>query len=101
MSGAGSSYRPLKEIVRRRPVRAALAELLVPSEWWLRLHYGAGSFLTIRWYRWVGHRRVSRGGSCDALAAGFRGGSGGPDRAVPLAIIADSGVCTDILALAT
>ena len=76
------------------------AELLVPSEWWLCLHYGAGSFLTIRWYCWVGHPARVVGWlvrrSPGRLRWRFR------TAPPPLAIIAvESRICAESLALAT
>ncbi|HYN89068.1 MAG TPA: hypothetical protein VER55_11080, partial [Ardenticatenaceae bacterium] len=30
-------------------------ESFVPSEWWLRMHYGLGTARPLFWYRWVRH----------------------------------------------
>jgi len=32
-----------------------LTDTFVPSEWWLRLHYGLNSAQPLFWYRWFKH----------------------------------------------
>lgn len=56
MSGAGTSFRPLSEIVRsNRPAWAVARELLSPGEWWVRLYYGASSRSSFLWHLWIEH----------------------------------------------
>jgi hypothetical protein len=40
---------------RTRGYRRVLRDTLMPSEWWLRLHYNVGSARPLFWYRWVRH----------------------------------------------
>lgn len=54
--GAGTAFRPLREIVRLdRPAAAVIHELLVPGEWWVRYYYGARSTPSFVWHLWIGH----------------------------------------------
>lgn len=56
MTGAGTSFRPLSEIVRsNRPPGVVVRELLSPGEWWVRLYYGARSRPSFLWHRWIEH----------------------------------------------
>lgn len=52
-AGTGISILPLSTILRK-PVTERIADLLYPSNWWLRLYYGVspdGSLLITRWVR--------------------------------------------------
>jgi hypothetical protein len=40
---------------RDKGFRRILYDTFVPSEWWLRLHYGLNSAQSLFWYRWVKH----------------------------------------------
>ena len=56
MRGVGEACRPLAEIVRRnRPVAAIAGDLLAPSDWWLRLHYGVPADRPLLWRRALVH----------------------------------------------
>ena len=56
MSGAGTSFRPLNEIVRtNRPAPVILRELVSPGEWWVRFYYGAESRASFLWHLWIEH----------------------------------------------
>ena len=56
MRGIGVAGRPLSESIRRgRPLRAICRDVLMPSEWWLRLHYGVSGSQPLGWHRWVVH----------------------------------------------
>jgi hypothetical protein len=70
MSGIGTACRPLTEIMSPgRPLRAMVRDVLAPSDWWLRLHYGVpgdSSLLAVRCARhparvvhWVVRRFVA------------------------------------------
>lgn len=56
LAGAGTSFRPLSEIVRsNRPPRVVLRELFSPGEWWVRFYYGASSRASFLWHLWIEH----------------------------------------------
>jgi hypothetical protein len=56
LRGVGVACRPLSAILRRgRPVRDVCRDLFDPSDWWLRLYYGAGERSSLWWYRGVRH----------------------------------------------
>lgn len=56
LAGAGTSFRPLSEIVRsNRPPGVVLRELFTPGEWWVRFYYGAGSTSSFYWHLWFVH----------------------------------------------
>jgi hypothetical protein len=40
---------------RKKGYRHLLLDTFLPSEWWLRMHYGLDSVCPIWWYRWVRH----------------------------------------------
>jgi len=40
---------------REKGLRRKLYDTFVPSEWWLRLHYGLNSTQSLFWYRWFKH----------------------------------------------
>jgi hypothetical protein len=40
---------------RDKDLRRILYDTFVPSEWWLRLHYGLNSAQSLFWYRWFKH----------------------------------------------
>lgn len=55
-SGVGRAIRPLSQIrPGRRPVRDVYREILYPSDWWLRAHYGVPNDAPLAWCRWVRH----------------------------------------------
>jgi hypothetical protein len=56
VEGVGQLCRPLTAIAAPgRPLREVARELLLPSEWWLRLYYGVSGGAALRWQRWAGH----------------------------------------------
>ncbi len=57
--GIGAEFRGWPKIRtahwREEGYRRVLHDTLLPSEWWLRLHYRVGSARPLAWYRWVRH----------------------------------------------
>ena len=56
MRGVGVACRPLTEILTRgRSLGTIGRDLIDPSDWWLRLHYGVSPDASLVWLRWVRH----------------------------------------------
>jgi hypothetical protein len=54
--GVGVTCTPLSDAVQwHRPLAAIAHDLFAPSEWWIRLYYGATDRSSARWCRWVTH----------------------------------------------
>ena len=54
--GVGVPCAPLSSALRRgRPLRDIAVDVLSPSEWWVRLHYGVAPSRSLSWHRCVVH----------------------------------------------